>query len=256
MAIAIALLTGLLIGGGFYLLRRHAWPILNSLGLIVALLIGAGVVIIAGLFLLASGKGGDGAMNAMIFVVFLGMVLAACLVISALLGAIQSARLRLPLFPVMRTLFLDCAALAISLYLFSAIFYDAPIKSNSKAFMAKEVERRAKVKELKAKLPLEYHENAAMMLHIQRQQEEMMRRSGRPMTESKAEQLAPIVAEYLRLRDDTPATPQSFYQDLNELQRNQRISLGIGWLLGSLLLPFFLPRAADKKQDNSASGMS
>lgn len=250
MAVALAFLIGLAIGGGLYVMRRHFWSVLNALGLAGSILLGTGVVVIVGFLVLSMGKsGGDAAMNAMTFLVFFGLVVVACMIISAIFGAVQAKRLHLPIGHVMRTLFLDCVALGIAVYALTAIFYTAPVKSNSRQAMDQEMQRREKVKELKAKLPLEYHENAAMMLQIQRQQEEMMRRSGRPMVESKADQLAPIVNEYVRLREQTSTTPLSFYQDLNELQRKQRIYLGVGWLVGALLLPLALPGTKQKIAD-------
>lgn len=239
------LLIGGFIGLGVALamlaVRARCWAAVRPLGVLslvmLGLVSGAAVVFL----LLAGSKGGDSVIAAMTGLVFVVLGLALVLGSMVLLGAMQAAAFKLPMWPTALSVIPEVIALGLIIGAYHSQVAAPAQKAITDEWLQREIAYRNRGKSPREEIPAQYRGITTQMLNMHAAEQQQLAKQGISMPAMVPKDVeAAIRNAEARAMEPEPIPDHAKQAQIGVDENEFRKGAVGGWLLGALLCPWIL----------------
>lgn len=241
------LIIGGFIGLGLALamlaVRARCWAAVGPLGKIslvtLVLIAGGGVITLV----LSGGKGGDAGMAAMTWLIFLVLGLALVAGMMALIGALQAAAFKLPMWPTALSVIPEVVALGLVVSAYHSQVAVPAQKAITAEWWERELTYRNSRKNTHDEIPAQYRGITTEMLNMRAAQAQQLAKQGvsvPPLVPKHVEEM--IRKAEVRANEPEPIPDRAKQAQIGVDEAEFRKGAVGGWLLGALLCPWILRR--------------
>lgn len=242
-ALASGLLTGLIVGVGFLMLRFKAWPLSQALGVLSAGALLLGVVAVGIVGLGSLGGGGDAVIAGMTALVILVVGLGVSMAVGGLIALVQCGRIGQTWRSTLLTISPEPLLIVAAAWTFQALVTSPMERQTTDTWWQQEQARRNRIEKLKNEIPAKYRDYDPVTIAMIERNEKWVTDHGGKIKPT----FPPGIADRIREYRQAAAEPEvvadrSGYLRAQEARSGFITGLGIGWLAGALAGPLALKR--------------